>query len=142
MTALPPVHASVVVGAEPAVVFEYFVDPLRIVRWMGSEATLETEPGGTFALTVEGSAVRGRFVEVDRPHRVVFSWGFEGSTALPPASSVVEVTLTPDPDGTRVDLVHRGLSEEEAGRHGVGWRHFLSRLAPAVSPGQGVDDGS
>jgi uncharacterized protein YndB with AHSA1/START domain len=73
--------------------------------------------------------VRGHYVVIDPPRRLVFTWGFVGSPELPPGASSVEVTLTKQASGTRVDLVHRGLAEPERVRHARGWRHFLGRLA-------------
>ena len=51
--------------------------------------------------------VRGRFLHLDPPHRLLISWGYAGSGHLPPGASTVEVKLTADRGGTRVDLEHR-----------------------------------
>ena len=74
------------------------------------------------------------------PHsRVVFTWGWEGDSAVPPGSSTVEVSLIPDGDGTVVRLRHSGLPTAELRtRHAEGWEHFLARLAEA---GAGRDPG-
>ncbi len=60
---------------------------------------------------------------------------------LPPGSSTVEVTLTPEGDETVVQLTHRDLpSQELADGHGLGWTHYLGRLAIAAAGGDpGVD---
>src|SRR5918912_446015 len=81
----------------PEGVFEHFTDPLKLVRWMGSEATLDPRPGGVFRLVfLAGAVVIGEFVEVAPYHRVVFTWGWEqDALAVPPASTEVEVDLTP-----------------------------------------------
>lgn len=57
--------------------------------------------------------VRGPCEVVDPPRRLVFTWGFVGSPELPPGASSVEVTLTKQASGTRVELIHRGLPEPE-----------------------------
>jgi uncharacterized protein YndB with AHSA1/START domain len=45
---------------------------------------------------------------------------------------LVEITLSPDADGTRVRLVHRGLPTSDAREaHGHGWAHYLNRLSIA-----------
>jgi uncharacterized protein YndB with AHSA1/START domain len=36
------------IAASRDVVFDYLVDPARIFRWMGDEATVERRPGGMF----------------------------------------------------------------------------------------------
>lgn len=51
-----------------------------------------------------------------------------------PGSSLVEVDLAPDGDGTLVRLVHRGLASDGARLlHDDGWGRFLSRLAAVVT---------
>ena len=81
----------------------------------------------------------GEFVEIDRPRRIVFTWGWE--TALfktPPQSTLVEVSLTPEGDDTVVRLAHRRLKPEAVALHRAGWQHYLARLALAAS---GADPG-
>ncbi len=69
-----PYRASIVVAAEPEIVFEYFTVPERIVRWMGDYAVLDARPGGQFTLDINGVPVRGAFLEIDRPQRLAISW--------------------------------------------------------------------
>lgn len=126
------------VAADPEQVFDYFVRPEAIVRWMGDYAVLDPRSGGEFTLDINGVPVRGRYLEVDPPQRLVISWGHAGSERLPPGASTVEVTLTPDAEGTTVHIEHRGLPEVEARQHAIGWAHFLARLGTA---GAGGDPG-
>jgi uncharacterized protein YndB with AHSA1/START domain len=114
-------------------VFRHLTDPAAMVRWMGQHATLEPAPGGAFEVDINGVPVRGRYLEVDPPRRVVVSWGVAGSTGMPPGSTRVEFTLSPTPSGTRLRLVHRNLPPDQAAMHGTGWGHFLARLAQAVT---------
>jgi uncharacterized protein YndB with AHSA1/START domain len=137
-----PLTASVHIEAAPERVYEYLVDPALMVRWMGEFATLEPRPDGRFEVDVQGAIVRGRYVALEPPHRVVISWGYAGSEALPPGTSTVEVTLTRDGDGTRVELTHRDLPAGEVPNHVRGWDHYLSRLAVASAGGDaGADPG-
>jgi len=136
--AAEPYTASVHIEARPEQVFEYFTRPEAIVRWMGDYAVLDPRPGGEFTLDINGVPVRGRYVEVESPRRLVISWGHAGSERLPPGASTVEVTLTPDADGTTVEVVHRDLPEVDAAQHALGWEHFLERLVVA---GGGGDPG-
>jgi uncharacterized protein YndB with AHSA1/START domain len=77
--------------------------------------------------------MRGEFVEVDPPSRVVFTWGFENPDVdIDPGASTVEVTLEPEDGGTRVRLVHAGLPESELASHREGWTEMMERLAAAV----------
>ena len=133
-----PVTASVHINAPPERVYEYFTRPEAIVTWMGEYALLEPEPGGRFCVDIKGAPVRGRFLHLDPPHRLLISWGYAGSGHLPPGASTVEVTLIADRGGTRVDLEHRDLPPAERPRHASGWTHYLARLqtaAPGREPG-------
>jgi uncharacterized protein YndB with AHSA1/START domain len=126
-----PLRNEVRIDAPPEIVFPYFTDPVRMTDWMGVAALLDPRPGGTFRVEPNGrDVVLGEYLEVDPPHRVVFTWGFERSDLLVAAGcSRVEVTLEPDGDGTRLTLVHHGLPESARDPHAEGWAHYLARLA-------------
>jgi uncharacterized protein YndB with AHSA1/START domain len=126
------------IAATPETVFAFFVDPTKIVRWMGSRAEADPRPGGTYALDINAQArARGEFVEVVPFSRVVFTFGWEDDQAVPPGSSTVEVTLSPDGDGTYVRLVHRGLmTTPMREQHAHGWQHYLARLSVAAGGGE------
>jgi uncharacterized protein YndB with AHSA1/START domain len=126
--AADPYRDSIHIEAEPDVVFDYFTKPEALVRWMGDRAVLDPKPGGEFTLWFDERCVQGRYVEVDRPRRLVITWGRRGSREMPPFSSTLEVTFTPEADGTRVNIVHHGLPESERSRHALGWQHYLPRL--------------
>lgn len=125
------------IAARPEIVFSYLTDPARYVRWMGVDAELDARPGGTYRVTVpQGFVAVGEFVEVDPPRRVVFTWGWEGDGPVPPGSSRVEITLTPDGDGTLLQLTHSDLPDEEARDvHEQGWDRYLRRLAVTSAGG-------
>lgn len=125
-------RTEIEIAATPDIVFDYLVTEQGMLQWMGQHATLEPEPGGTFAVDIAGHPIRGRYLEVDPPHRVVVSWGLAGSAEFPPGASRVSFTLTPTRDGTHVELVHDGLPDERMPGHADGWGHFLARLASAA----------
>jgi uncharacterized protein YndB with AHSA1/START domain len=129
VTASDVLVASVRIGAEPAEVFPYFVDPALMIQWIGEWADLRPEPGGRFALDFSKTPVRGEYVEVDPPRRVVFTWGVAGNDSLPPGSTTVEVVLTPDGPETLVELFHHDLPAAEVDRHLEGWTSMLGGLA-------------
>jgi uncharacterized protein YndB with AHSA1/START domain len=125
------------IDAAPETVYEFLVDPDRMIQWMGSKAELEPRPGGIFRVDLNGRNVgRGEYVELDPPSRVVFTFGWEGGTSIVKAGeSTVEVTLTADGDGTLLRLAHRDLPEESRDSHGHGWEHYLQRLEVAAGGG-------
>jgi uncharacterized protein YndB with AHSA1/START domain len=125
---------EVAMAATPDAVFEMFVDPAKLVRWIGISADLDPRPGGRFRFEVApGEFCEGEYREIDRPHRVVFTWGWTSPAMhVPPGSSLVEVDLAADGDGgTLVRLVHRRLPGSARAMHDDGWTHFLDRLTGA-----------
>lgn len=122
------------IAAAPHVVFEMFTDPVLYVSWMGREATLDPRPGGIYRCVVHDAAtIRGEYVVVDPPHRIDFTWGFEGNPRNPPGSSLVTVTLTPAAGGTLLRLIHTGLEHPALGSHDRGWVGYLEQLAANVN---------
>lgn len=122
---------QLLIHAPAAEVFEFFVDPVLFGEWMAEGATLDPTPGGIVRWThPNGDTVSGRYVEVDPPRRLVFSYGWERSEVeIPPGSTTVEIDLTAQDDGaTLVTLVHRGLEAGAADAHAGGWAHYLDRL--------------
>jgi uncharacterized protein YndB with AHSA1/START domain len=126
---------SVRIDAPPEEVFPYLTDARLIIRWMGDWAELDPTPGGKLVIDIRGVPIRGEFLEVDPPRRLVFSWGAAGSDVLPPRSTTVEILLYPDGTGTLLELTHRGLPQEERPKHATGWNHFLERLVIASAGG-------
>jgi uncharacterized protein YndB with AHSA1/START domain len=137
MTDPDALELSVHIAAEPELVFAYFTDPARYVQWMGSEAQLDAEPGGTYRVKMrDGVEAAGEFVAVEPPRRVVFTWGWSGDDAVPPGSSTVVVTLAAEDGGTRVVLRHEGLPDDgQRAHHKQGWEQYLDRLAVRTTGG-------
>jgi uncharacterized protein YndB with AHSA1/START domain len=135
-TPAAPVVASVRIAAPPDVVFPYFTDTDLVTKWLADAAELDARPGGIFSIDIRsGPTARGTFVEVDPPHRVVFTWGVPDEPSLPPGGSTVEVVMEPDGDDTIVTLTHRDLSERWVEPHQEGWPRHLGTLAVAVGAG-------
>jgi uncharacterized protein YndB with AHSA1/START domain len=127
--------------APPGQVFDMFTDPRRLVRWIGLSAELQPRPGGRFRFEImPGQFCEGQYVIVDRPRRLVFTWGWtDPGFRLPPGTSKVEVTLTPcgdEADRTRLRLVHTGLAGDLGVLHEDGWSRFLARLAATLGDGE------
>jgi len=126
-----PLVASVWIEASPEQVFPFFTDPVRLTQWLGHAAQVDPVAGGRFAVDISHRLVRGSYLEVSPPHRVVFSWGDAGSSALPPGSSRVEVDLEAAGSRTLVTLRHHGLSGEVRADHARGWPLKLQELVAA-----------
>jgi uncharacterized protein YndB with AHSA1/START domain len=134
------VTSEIEVRASLEDVYAMFTDPERLVRWIGIRALIEPRPGGQFRFElVPGEFCSGRYVELDPPRRVVFTWGWEsGALPVEPGSTTVSVDLTQAGDVTRVHLTHSGLSAPMRRLHADGWRRFLARLSDVA---EGRDPG-
>ncbi len=132
------VEREVRIAASPEVIYDFFIDPARMIQWKGTDAALDPRPGGIYRVNVTGRDIaRGEYVELVPYSRVVFTWGWEDGP-IAPGSSTIEISLIPDGAGTVVRLRHSGLSSEAAAQHAEGWEHFLPRLAAAA---EGRDPG-
>ena len=99
-----------------------------------------TASGSVLATQEPGNVAAGEFVEIDRPHRLVFTWGWEGGASpVAPGSTTIELELVPDGEGTLLRFRHSNLPGAEAtASHAHGWDHYVERLAAV---GAGTDPG-
>jgi len=73
----------------------------------------------------------GRFIQVDRPRRIEYTWMSEATKG---AESVVSLTMEPRGEDTEVTLRHSGVPDDEMGRqHKDGWTWILSTLAEGLA---------
>lgn len=140
------------IAASPEAVFRAWTDADQLAEWCGpkgytsSSCTVDARVGGALRIEVcspdgEVCPMSGRFVEVDRPHRLVFV-----TAALDDAGEkVFEVlnsgTFMAVDGGTEISLVAEMTSTTpEAPKHlsGLtqGWSQSLDRLAALVSQRQ------
>ena len=100
------------------------MNPALFGLWMAEGAHARPTPGGVVRWThPNGDTVSGRYVEVDPPRRLVFTYGWQrAEVQIPPGSTTVEVDLVTQDDGaTLLTLVHRGLEDGAADAHQGGW---------------------
>jgi uncharacterized protein (TIGR03086 family) len=132
---------SVVVPLGAEETFELLTDPERLRRWQAVTARVDLRAGGEYRFTViPGHTAAGTFTEVEPGRRIVYTWGWEGQGDLPPGASTVTITLEPAEGGTRVILVHEGLTDEQAAGHAEGWQHYFERLILAATDGDAGTD--
>jgi uncharacterized protein YndB with AHSA1/START domain len=111
-------------------VWAALTDPARLADWMGA-AKVEPFVGGRFDLMTDSIHGSTGIVRVWDPPRVLeFSWSNTHS-----GDAVIRYELTPERDGTRLVLSHRGMPYLTSALMLPGWHDFLDRLGTLVSGG-------
>ena len=135
MTERPRAHSlnrEITIRALPETVFRYFTDSERFARWWGEGSAIEPKPGGSVRIRYPNAVVvTGEVVEIEPPSRIVFTYAYGESAGTD--ASVVTVTLSAVPDGTRLTLRHDFSSAKIRDAHVQGWRYQLAVYSRVVS---------
>jgi len=128
------IEREVFIAAPPEAVFKFLIDAQLMTHGLGSFQQLDPQPGGIFQVEVSpGNIARGEYTEVVPFRRVAFTWGWHSLrpdlATLRPGTSLVEIELEPQDDGTRLRLRHSCLPDELRPIHGERWSTYLNRLA-------------
>ena len=126
---------EITIHATAEVIYRHLTEREGLLRWIGIEATANPVPGGDLTWTHEnGATMIGRFIELEPPTRLVFTYGWEDNLmGIPPASTTVEIQLQEDAEHTLLVLTHRGLDEKTSAEHQAGWEHFLTKLGQLIA---------
>ena len=81
----------------------------------------------------DATEVAGEVVEISRPDRLVFTYGFVSGQPIPPGASRVTIELEPQGDGTRLRLTHLFADAAVRDHHVQGWRYQLSLFGNLVA---------
>ena len=124
--------------APPEVVFDEWLDADAFSEWMcprpARPRAIDLDPriGGRLRLDIEEAGRRfyvlGRYLELDRPRRLSFTWSC--STWLnPDLESVVTVQFEPRGDGqTLMTIEHALLPPDLVEQHEAGWERIATQL--------------
>jgi uncharacterized protein YndB with AHSA1/START domain len=130
--------------APPERVFDAWLNPEMIGKWMFGPAlrdeeivrlSLDARVGGSFSFVVrrQGEEIDhiGEYLEIDRPRRLVFTWGIRMETT---DSSRVTIDIAPLEKGCELTLVHELHPDwaDYADRTEAGWTKMLEALATTL----------
>ncbi len=126
---------ELLIRAPREIVFRYFTDSARFATWWGQGSTIEGRVGGVMKIVYpNGPTASGEVLEIEAPKRVVFSYGYDYPNApIAPGGSRVTVTLTDDPKGTRLTLLHEVVDAATRDQHVQGWRYQLAVFSNVVA---------
>lgn len=129
---LTEITVSRTIPASVSEVFDVWMDPKSPGGpWFGAERLIFNPVVDAlfyFAVQHEGRTWPhyGRFVRIDRPRNVEYTWVSEATKGL---ESVVAVTFEQRKNQTQVTLRHSGVPDDAMGRqHEEGWTWVLSML--------------
>jgi uncharacterized protein YndB with AHSA1/START domain len=114
-------------------VYQAWTDVRLLSQWFGCGHEMlwnvhewDVRPGGAIRVSLEfetGSfEVTGQFLIVDPPRRLRYRWQED---------QLVDVTIEDQAGGSRLTLVHTGLSETEMPVVTAGWTYGLGQLGQA-----------
>ncbi len=117
-------------------VFDAWLDPAVARRWLfctpdgqNVRCEIDARPGGAFLITdrrgTDDVDHRGRYVEIDRPGRLVFTFSVPKYSN---EASAVTVLIAPAGEDCELTLVNHNVPIEWAASSEQGWRDLLARL--------------
>ncbi|MDX6689775.1 MAG: hypothetical protein QOG15_1232 [Solirubrobacteraceae bacterium] len=133
--------------ATPEEVFDAWTNPEVLQRWWATGPTqhspgceVDLRVGGRYLMQMQDDgggklyAVAGEYREVQRPHRLTYTWCWQGDGGLHPGHvSLVTVEFVADGERTTVVLEHSELASEESRTgHSDGWRGALHSLQTRI----------
>jgi uncharacterized protein YndB with AHSA1/START domain len=124
-----------VLPAPPRMVYDEWLDPDSLADWMCPlevKATLvECDPriGGSLRIDMDDAGrvvqVTGQYVDLDPPHRLVFTWNSGGGVI----DSLVTVTLEPHGEEETIMTIHHApLPPASVGDYRQGWAEIGEKL--------------
>lgn len=118
-------------SAPPEVVFDHFTRIELLTRWWPTGGHTDVREGGEYVLEWDGPGVtlRGRYIVVDRPVRLQFTWSWDHDDD----DSIVTVEFMAVDAGTIARVRQTASSTEERDGYIEGWSHFLGRLAERLA---------
>jgi uncharacterized protein YndB with AHSA1/START domain len=138
----PPVSVTAErrIAAQPEAVFDAWLDPDGIGRWLfatpdGVMERIEVDPriGGRFLVAERRgqdlAEHHGEYVALDRPSLIAFDFW----TSFSEERTRVTVTIAADGDGALLTLRHDGVWADYEDRTQKGWAMILENLARSLA---------
>jgi uncharacterized protein YndB with AHSA1/START domain len=134
----PVARVQRVMPAVPNVVFDEWLDPESLADWMCPRPsrcvaiTIEPHVGGSVRFDVDDSGksvlIAGRFLAIDRPRLLRFTWS-NSDWADPTRASIVDVAFEPHgPDQTLMTIEHSLLPRDDFDAFRNGWARVCDQL--------------
>ena len=124
-------------------VFRAWTEPAELMRWWGPvgfttpSAEVDLRVGGKYRIAMrrpDGGVhfVKGTYVDVKPPERLVMTWAWEGMAGFDDFDSLVTIEFVAKGAATEIVLTHEKLPAVAAASHERGWNgtfdHFATHL--------------
>lgn len=128
-----------IINAPPDAVFRAWTDPEKLRRWSCPEdatvadVSVDLRVGGQYRIRMKGGTGKthtafGVYREIERPHRLVYTWDWEEDESRM-GETVVTVTFNEQGPKTEVVLTHEMFPAPEVrDGHAQGWESLLNQL--------------
>jgi uncharacterized protein YndB with AHSA1/START domain len=118
------------IAAPPSEVFDAWLDPtIPGTPWHeNNKLIVNPKVDGLWYWLSSGDTPHyGRFIEIDRPGRVQYSWMSPNTLGQ---ESMVTVTFQKEGEGTRMTLLHSGLPNDDMAKaHQKGWNSISDKFS-------------
>ena len=106
------------INASPEEVFSAITNPFTIELWSGYPATMEAKEGTEFSI-FDGD-IAGKNIKITENQQLVQEWYFGESEV----QSLVTIDLKSHKLGTKVNLEHTNIPDEELDDFTQGWNEY------------------
>jgi len=142
--ALEQIEREITIAAPVERVWALLTEPEHVTGWFADAgAKIDLRPGGAMVMSwAEHGSVRARVEAVEPPRRFAYRWAAHHAADMAEPvdvnSTLVEFTLTPEGDGTRLRVVESGFDtldtspEQAATNHADnvgGWAGMVEQLS-------------
>jgi len=137
----PTVRVTHRFAASAERVFDAWLDPKSAGRWLFATAAgqmvrvdIDARVGGRFVLVDrrDGEDIEhcGEYLQIDRPRRLVFTFGVPKYSA---EMTRVCIDIIPRDPGCELTLTHEGVLPDYTARTEAGWTGILAHLAEVLA---------
>ncbi len=103
-------------------VWEVLTDPKHIDKWGGGPAKMDGKVGTKFSLW--GGSIWGKNTKVVPGKKLVQDWYSDSEEKKWEEPSIVTLELTMEKEGTKLELIHENIPDEDAKNIDEGWKDY------------------
>lgn len=129
---LPPIRKTKTLPFSPDLVYAAWISSDTVIP-PATAMDVDARIGGHYRLIIDTlefkTSAEGIFSAVEPNQRVTYSWQWLDADEV----TTIDVRFSAVDDGTRIDLVHDGFTDEESrANHDPGWDSYLIGLEAAL----------